>query len=117
MNIQIDYAKRVPIYLQIVNEVERLVSLNILKSGDAIPSIRELACMLAINPNTVKKAYDTLITKKVIVSKSTKGCFITENVSIAKKEKINNIIKEINIKIKELENYGYTKEEVLDKIK
>ena len=117
MNINIDYTKRTPIYEQIVQEIERLVSLDVLKSGEQIPSIRDLACTLAINPNTVKKAYDLLENKKVIVSKSTKGCFISDDTLNAKKEKINHLISEINNKIKELESYGLTKEEILTKIK
>ena len=60
MNININYNSRIPIYEQIVSEIERLVSLNILKPDSQIPSIRELACTLGINPNTVKKSYDIL---------------------------------------------------------
>ena len=117
MNINIDYQTRVPIYEQIVKEIERLVTLEILKPGDQIQSIRELAYILSINPNTVKKAYDILENKKIIISKSTKGTFIADNVKEAKKEKINNIIKEINKQIKELEILGLSKEELLKKLK
>lgn len=115
--INIDYAKRTPIYEQIVSEFERLVTLEILKSGEQIPSIRDLACTLGINPNTVKKAYDILESKKIIVSKSTKGTFITDNISSAKSEKITSLFEEIDLKISELEKYGITKEEIIKKIK
>lgn len=117
MNINIDYTKRTPIYEQIVEEIERLVSLDVLKSGEQIPSIRDLACTLAINPNTVKKAYDLLESKNVITSKSTKGCFISDDIKSAKQEKMKELIEELKEKIKELESYGITKEEILKKIK
>ncbi len=117
MNINIDYQTRTPIYEQIVKEVERLVTLEILKPGDQILSIRELACNLSINPNTVKKAYDILESKKIIISKSTKGSFIADNVKEAKKEKIDSIIKEIEKQIKELEILGLNREEIIKKLK
>lgn len=53
--INLDYQTRVPIYEQIVHEIERYVALGILKPKDQIPSIRELAGQLGVNPNTVKK--------------------------------------------------------------
>ena len=69
MNINIDYGKRVPIYEQIVEEIERMVTLGILLPNTQMPSIRDLACALSINPNTVKKAYDILDSKGIITSK------------------------------------------------
>ncbi len=117
MNINIDYSKREPIYEQIVKEVERLVSLDILKKGDQILSIRELAYNLGINPNTVKKAYDILENNGLIVSKSTKGTFISDNIKEAKNIKIDELIKDINFKVKELQAYGLTKEEIIKRIK
>ena len=71
--INLDFTSRIPIYEQIVNEVERYVALKILKPGEQIASIRELALSLGINPNTVKKAYSILENKKVIQTYSTKG--------------------------------------------
>ncbi len=117
MNINIDYGTRVPIYEQIIREVERLVTLNILKPNTQIPSIRELAKDLGINPNTVKKAYDILESKEIIISKSTKGTFITENVNNARETKINNIILEVKEKLKELEHLGLKEEEIRQKLK
>lgn len=116
MNIQIDYQSRIPIYEQIVLEVEKLVALGILVSNEQIPAIRELAYNLGINPNTVKKAYDTLEKHGVIISKSTKGTYITDNIDIVKNRLINNIIDDIKSKIGELENLGLKKEEIKKKI-
>ncbi len=117
MNILIDYQSRIPIYEQIVLEIEKMVALGILNPKDQISSIRDLACELGLNPNTIKKAYDTLEQKGIIISKSTKGTFITDNVSKVKKEKIDSIIVEINEKIEELENIGLDKKEIIKKLK
>ena len=73
MNISIDYQSRTPIYEQIVKGVEKLVILNVLKPNEQIPSIRELACSLGINPNTVKKAYDILDSKGIILNDTVNG--------------------------------------------
>ncbi len=116
MNINIDYGTRTPIYEQIVREVERLVTVGLLKKGEQIPSIRELACMLGVNPNTIKKAYDLLEVKGIIITKSTKGTFISDDLKDIKQMKIDSMIDEIKIKIKELENYGLTKEDILKKL-
>lgn len=117
MNISIDYQSRTPIYEQIVKGVEKLVILNILKPNEQIPSIRELACILGINPNTVKKAYDILDSKGIIITKSTKGTFITEDVINAKNDRILELYDDLNNIITELKNYGFSTEEIITKIK
>ena len=55
--INLDYQSRVPIYEQIVQTIERYVALGILKPEEQIPSIRDMAAELGINPNTVTKAF------------------------------------------------------------
>ena len=117
MLINIDFGTRTPIYEQIVLEVERLVTKEVLKPGEQIPSIRELALTLSVNPNTIKKAYDILEAKNIIVSKSTKGTFIADNVLKAKTDKINKIIEDMKKNIKDLESLGLTKEDILKKLK
>jgi len=116
MNINLDYKSRVPIYEQIVNEVERYVALKILKPLEQMPSIRDLDCQLGINPNTVKKAYSILEEKSVIQTISTKGTFIADKVS----KVVDNKIKDIEIKIadcvKELENLGMSKSDILKEL-
>lgn len=116
MLISLDYQSRTPIYEQIVLEIERYVALGILKTEDQLPSIRELATDLGINPNTVKKAYSILESKGVIVTLSTKGTFISIHTEKVTQEKIESKISEIKNIIGELEKLGLTKEEILKKI-
>ena len=114
--ITLDYQSRTPIYEQIVNEIERYISLGILKPNDKLESVRELALTLGINPNTVKKAYDELENKGAIVSISTKGTFVAENIDVVLKRKIKDKIDIIKEQIHELENMGVSREEILKKI-
>ena len=114
--INLDYTKRTPIYEQIVEEIEKYVSLGILKEKEQIMSIRDLASHLGVNPNTVKKAYSILESKNVIVSISTKGTFIKENALKVKNQTIDNHIKEINNIIDKLFKLGLTKEEIIKRL-
>ena len=117
MNISKKKKKREPIYEQIVREVEKLITLGVLTPGSQIPSVRALAYDLGINPNTVKKAYDMLEENGLIISKSTKGTFISDDVSMAKKQKIEELMGKIQDIIKELESYGLTREEIINRLK
>lgn len=116
MIINLDYNSRTPIYEQIVDSIETLVATGILKENTQISSIRELAIALSINPNTVKKAYDILESKNVIVSRSTKGTFITDDITKAKNEKIKKLYEKIEENIKELENLGVEKKEIRERL-
>ena len=69
--INLDYQSRIPIYEQIVDGIEKYVALGILKEKTQIPSIREMAGNLGINPNTVKNSYDILENRGVITTIST----------------------------------------------
>ena len=113
----LDYQSRVPIYEQIINEIERYVALGILKPKEQIPSIRELASQLGINPNTVRKAYSEMESRGIIITISTKGTFISEKTDVIIKNKIDKIFIDINKLTAELEKLGLSKNEILKKIK
>ena len=115
--INLDYQGRTPIYEQIVSSIERYVALGVLKPNEQIPSIRELASNLGINPNTVKKAYDILEHKKVITSLSTKGTFISSKTNEVLENKKQEEIKKLEIQVELLFNLGLDKKEILEIIK
>ena len=75
--INIDYRSRVPIYDQIVSGFIKLRALGVLSSDDKLPSVRQLAQELHINPNTVQRAYNALEAEGIIYSVSGKGSFIS----------------------------------------
>lgn len=116
LDINLDYQSRTPIYEQIVNNIEKYVAVGILREKSQIPSIRELANNLGINPNTVKKAYDILENKGVIMTISTKGTFISNNTKMVLENKIDKEINLIKDKIRELENMGISKKEIIERI-
>ena len=116
MLINISYQKKEAIYEQIVLEIERYVSLGILKPDEKIPSVRSLASDLGINPNTVKKAYDILESRGVIISNSTKGTYITDKIDSVKDKKINDIFEILESHISELEKLGLDRCEILERL-
>ncbi|WP_024833269.1 GntR family transcriptional regulator [Ruminiclostridium josui] len=74
--IQLDFKDPRPIYEQIKDKIKELVITGAVKTDDKIPSVRELAQTLTINPNTIQKAYKDLETEGIIYSVKGKGNFI-----------------------------------------
>jgi GntR family transcriptional regulator len=76
ISFRLDPASGVPTYLQLVQQVEHALRLGYLKPGDQLPKVRDVVALLAINPNTVSKAYRELETKGLIVGRPGQGTFI-----------------------------------------
>ena len=114
--ISLDYQSRTPIYEQIVNQFERLISLGVLKPKQQISSIRELATSLGINPNTVKKAYEELENRGAINTISTKGTFVADKTEDIVRKVIDEKINVIKKEIKELEKLGVNLETIVKRI-
>lgn len=77
----IDLQSRTPIYEQLYRGIAGLASRRVLNSGDRIPSVRELARDLGINPNTVSKAYMMLEKDGLIYSVPGRGTFLADDLS------------------------------------
>lgn len=74
--IFIDYKSRKPIYEQLVDNIKSLIVSGVLQRDDQLPSVRQLAQELAINPNTIQKAYTELERQGVIYSLKGRGSFV-----------------------------------------
>lgn len=79
MELRIDPDSAVPIYLQIVHTVKHHVATGKLKPGEQLPTVRELATNLRINPNTVARAYDQLDGDNVITTQQGRGTYVREH--------------------------------------
>lgn len=77
--INIDSRSSKPIYEQIIEKIKENIIKGILKPGDKLPSVRELASIITINPNTISKAYNELERMKAIEVIRGKGTFVAEN--------------------------------------
>ena len=78
LHLQIDPHSGVPVYRQMMDQVKYYIASGALQPGDQLPSIRELAQKLSVNPTTVVKAYGELQHGDVIEMRHGKGVFVTE---------------------------------------
>ena len=76
--LHIDFRSGLPIYTQIVNQVQAQVAGGILKPGDQLPTVRALAEELRVNFNTIARAYRILDEARIISTQQGRGTFITE---------------------------------------
>ena len=83
IDFRLDPNSGVPTYLQIVQQVEQALRLGYLGKGDQLPKVREVVASLAINPNTVLKAYRELETKGLTAGRPGQGTFIQATVAQA----------------------------------
>jgi GntR family transcriptional regulator len=77
--ITIDSRSSKPIYEQIIEKIKENIIKGILKPGDKLPSVRELASLITINPNTISKAYNELERMNAIEVIRGKGTFVAQN--------------------------------------
>src|SRR3984893_698350 len=81
IEFRLDPASGVPTYIQLVHQVEHALRLGYLKPGDQLPKVRDVVASLAINPNTVLKAYRELEIKGLTAGRPGQGTFITATLS------------------------------------
>ncbi len=77
LHFQIDAQAGMPVYRQVLDQIKYYVASGILKPGDRLPSIRELAQTLAVNPTTVVRVYADLEHEGVIEMQQGRGAFVT----------------------------------------
>ena len=108
----VDVMSRVPVYEQIIKQVEEQVLTGILKEGDKLPSVRSLSVKLSINPNTIQRAYMTLEQEGLIYPVKGKGNFVAETQQIEEKSK-EDFRKEFLELVRRGINTGMTEEELM----
>lgn len=84
--LQLNYRDPRRIYEQVKSEFRRLILSGALPRGEKLPSVRELAGSLAINPNTIQRAYRELETEGCIISMPGKGSFVADAADIARQK-------------------------------
>ena len=77
--LTVDPRSGVPIYLQIIEQVKRSVALGVLQAGEQLPTVKQLAIDLTVNPNTVARAYRELEREQVIETAPGRGSFVRAN--------------------------------------
>ena len=90
--ISIDFKDRRPIYQQLMDRIEDLAAKGLLNPDTQLPSVRQLAIELSINPNTIQRAYAELEKRGVLYSVPGKGSFLSDNRQQLLAEKENQLL-------------------------
>ncbi|MHC4291922.1 MAG: GntR family transcriptional regulator [Planctomycetota bacterium] len=79
MFIRIEPSSSVPIYRQIADQIRYQIAAGILKEGDKVPSVRELALQVAVNQNTILKVYNELCRENVLKIERGEGTYVSSS--------------------------------------
>ena len=113
--IHLDYRDVRPIYAQIMDGFKEQISAGILQPGEKLPSVRELAAGLAINPNTIQRSYRQLELEGWIVSMQGKGCFVSGEMSIRQRE-ADRLLTEFDKLVGQLQRCGVDRRELITRL-
>lgn len=112
----VEFDNRSPIYLQIMNLIKQDITKGIIKAGEKLPSVRELAKDLKVNPNTIQRVYQELEREEVSFTKRGRGTFVTEDVKKIKFIKTEMAKDVIGRFVEGMEELGFTKNEMVEAI-
>jgi GntR family transcriptional regulator len=118
MKFHIDPASGVPFYRQIIDQIKYAIARSGLKPGNQLPTVRQLAVDLAINPNTVSKAYSQLEILGILETQQGSGTFISKQEvkvpELERQEKLDTLCREF---ISSAASYGFTLNELIEALR
>ncbi len=114
--ISLNYRDGRPIYEQVKDGFRQLILSGVLEADEKMPSVRELAASLAINPNTIQRAYRELEQEGYIVSVPGKGSFVSRD-GTARRQRRQELAGKLQELVRELKTLGATEEELISLVK
>ena len=114
--VHLDYRDARPIYTQIIVSFKEQITAGILRTGDKLPSVRELAVQLSINPNTIQRAYRQLEAEGWIATVPGKGCFVC-GLPAYTQEQRQELLKEFDKSVAALLRVGMTRAELIARLR
>ena len=119
LTLQLDFHSKLPIYTQIVSQIQSQLANGILKPGDQLPTVRALALDLRVNFNTVARAYRMLDEARIISTQQGRGTYITEipPPEVAKKLRDESLLELTDRFIGEAIRLGFSEREVSQMVK
>jgi GntR family transcriptional regulator len=114
---ELDLRSRKPIYEQLVDKMKELIINEVLKPDEQLPSVRQMAQQLTINPNTIQKAYRELEIQGFIYSLKGKGSFVNQMDPGKDADKIMQVKQDLEKLLQEALYLGITAEELHELIK
>lgn len=111
--LYIDYRDSRPIYEQVADGFERMVICGALAPDSQMPSVRQLAMELSINPNTIQRAYGELEKRGVVYSVKGKGNFISSDVVTLRQRRLGELQREVSERAREARELGAEDEQLI----
>ena len=113
--LHLDYRDVRPLYAQLTDKIRQQISGGVLVQGDKLPSVRELAVELSINPNTIQRAYRQLEMEGWIATVPGKRCFVCGCPAADPQEELK-CLNTLEETVQKLLAMGYTRQELIQKI-
>ncbi|TCD46457.1 GntR family transcriptional regulator [Streptococcus sp. X16XC17] len=110
------FDNKLPIYMQISNIIKLQIVTNQLKSGDKLPTVRDLAETAGVNPNTVQRALSDLETEGFVYSMRTTGRFVTDNHELIRQTRVQLAQDELKNFVDNMLKLGFEKEELAKQV-
>ena len=110
--ISLDYRSGQPIFRQVMDGYKRLILSGVIAENERLPSVRELASTLAINPNTIQRAYRELEVEGYVGSSPGKGVYVMGGDTLRERV-VEGIYGAINSEIQKLLDLGYAFEDII----
>ena len=107
------FDNNIPIYIQISNIIKLQIVTKQLKSGDKLPTVRDLAETAGVNPNTVQRALSDLETEGFVYSVRTTGRFVTDNVDLIQRTRVELAQNELETFVSNMLNLGSEESELV----
>jgi GntR family transcriptional regulator len=113
LNFTLDPVNGVPIYRQIIQQIEYAILSGRMRAGDRLPTIRALAVELKTNPNTIARAYNEMEIKGILVTQVGSGTYISDKKPVLDDDRLNRKIREVLGRfIQEMQDLGVDKREL-----
>jgi GntR family transcriptional regulator len=114
MGLHVDTASRLPIYLQLVQQIREAIARGELKPEEILPSVRQLSRDLVVNPNTVARAYTELERAGLLVSRPGRGIYVAQpRNDLTREARARRLTEQLNHWLTEAVHLGYSADEVL----
>ena len=111
--MEVLFDNNIPIYIQLVDELKTAIISGNIKAGERLPSVRELALQIKVNPNTVQKALAELEMKGLIYTQRTNGKFVTEDKDLIEKLRCEYASSLVLNFISSMESIGIEKKDII----
>ena len=113
----INYRDGRPIYEQVVDEIEHMVVHGVLEPDSQLPSVRQMAAELSINPNTIQRAYSELESRGVIYSVKGKGNFVSPNAAALGERRLRDLQVQITELVRTARELGVSDAQLMEWMK